>query len=115
MPRGRPGKKINVSLDEELLQRIDDYARSHYMSRSGFLTYAASQILLADKVQRSLDELNSLMKRLYQKAAETSDFSLSEKDAKEFEQIEMAFKLLSGEYARNIAMADNASENQSEE
>ena len=110
MPKGRPGKRINVSFDEELLQKIDDYARLHYMSRSAFLTYAASQVLLADKVQRSFDELNTVMQKIYKRAAATPDFSISEEDAKDFEQLEFALNLLSGKYAENKAMIDNVPE-----
>lgn len=110
MPKGRPGKRINVSFDEELLQKIDDYAQSHYMSRSAFLTYAASQVLLADKVQRSLDELNSVLQKVYKRAAATPDFSISEKDVKELEHMEFMLNLISGEYAENKAMTNNVSE-----
>lgn len=36
---------LNISLPECLVRRIDDYARTHHLSRSGFLARAASQAL----------------------------------------------------------------------
>ena len=37
--------KINISIDDDLLKNIDDYADSHYMSRSGFISFACVQYL----------------------------------------------------------------------
>jgi predicted RNase H-like HicB family nuclease len=39
------GKRINITLPEPLLERIDAYARSHRMTRSGFLASAAAQAM----------------------------------------------------------------------
>lgn len=38
--------RLNISLPEPLVQRIDDYARTHHMSRSGFLAKAAQEALV---------------------------------------------------------------------
>jgi len=40
--------RVNVSLDEGLLSRIDDHVRSHGGSRSGFLAEAARSRLLGN-------------------------------------------------------------------
>lgn len=37
--------RINISLPENLVRSIDDYANSHHMTRSGFLAKAAEQIM----------------------------------------------------------------------
>ena len=37
--------RINVSLPEPLVRRIDGYAKAHHMSRSGFLARAAEEVL----------------------------------------------------------------------
>ena len=37
--------KVNVSLDDELMARIDRYADENYMSRSGLITLACTQYL----------------------------------------------------------------------
>lgn len=38
-------KRINISLPSSLLSRIDEYAESHHLSRSGFLAKAAQQVM----------------------------------------------------------------------
>lgn len=38
-------KKVNISLDEELLAKIDKYADDNFMSRSGFVSLAANRYL----------------------------------------------------------------------
>ena len=53
--------KVQVSLDEKLVERIDSYAAENYMSRSGFISFATSQYLnQSDK--GILD--NEIMKKL---------------------------------------------------
>ena len=36
--------KVNISLDDELMKRLDDYADRNYMSRSGLISLACTQI-----------------------------------------------------------------------
>lgn len=38
-------EKINITLPRRLLARIDDYARAHHMTRSGFLAQAAQKAM----------------------------------------------------------------------
>ena len=42
-----PAEKINVTVPRPVLARIDEYAKSHGMSRSGFLVEAARTAMLA--------------------------------------------------------------------
>ena len=42
-----PAEKINITLPRLLLSRIDDYARSHGATRSGFLAQAARKAMRA--------------------------------------------------------------------
>ena len=37
--------KVNVSIDEELLKRMDKYADENFMSRSGLISLAVTQYL----------------------------------------------------------------------
>ena len=37
--------KVQVSLDERLVERIDSFADANYMSRSGFISFATCQYL----------------------------------------------------------------------
>ena len=36
-----PAEKVNITVPARVLRRIDEYARAHGQSRSGFLTHAA--------------------------------------------------------------------------
>jgi predicted RNase H-like HicB family nuclease len=40
-----PAEKINITVPRLLLRWIDDYAKSHGMTRSGFLTQAARDVM----------------------------------------------------------------------
>jgi predicted RNase H-like HicB family nuclease len=40
--------RLNISLPESLVRRVDDYARAHHLSRSGFLARAAAAALAGD-------------------------------------------------------------------
>ena len=40
-----PAEKINITIPRLLLTRIDEYARSHGATRSGFLAQAARQVM----------------------------------------------------------------------
>jgi len=40
-----PAEKINITIPRMLLSRIDDYAKAHGISRSGFLAQAAQQAM----------------------------------------------------------------------
>ncbi|WP_394753470.1 type II toxin-antitoxin system HicB family antitoxin [Crenothrix sp.] len=40
-----PAEKINITLPRMLLSHIDDYAKAHGISRSGFLAQAAQQAM----------------------------------------------------------------------
>ncbi|MBF0284867.1 MAG: type II toxin-antitoxin system HicB family antitoxin [Magnetococcales bacterium] len=47
--RIRPkAQRLNISLPEPLVRRIDDYARTHRMTRSGFLAQAAENALRSE-------------------------------------------------------------------
>ncbi len=37
--------RLNISLPEYLVSRIDSYAKAHHMSRSGFLAIAAERVM----------------------------------------------------------------------
>lgn len=59
--------RVNMTLNDELLQRIDNYANSNYMSRSSVVAFACNQFLMAHELQSLLVD----MKRCFQKIAET--------------------------------------------
>ena len=56
--------KIQISLDDELLKRVDSYADDNYMSRSGLLTLAITQFLNANEVTKAIVSLNTTMQAI---------------------------------------------------
>lgn len=40
-----PAEKINITVPGRLLKQIDEYARRHHQTRSGFLTQAALEVM----------------------------------------------------------------------
>ena len=56
--------KVGITLDDELLKRIDTYADANYMSRSGFLSVAATQYLNAVEVETAIKEMSLAMRKI---------------------------------------------------
>lgn len=56
--------KIQVSLDDELVKRIDDYADNNYMSRSGLVSFAVTQFLNSADVSTAIKELAFCMRKI---------------------------------------------------
>ena len=43
--------KINISINDELLTRIDKFSDSNYLSRSGLISLACNQYLITQEAQ----------------------------------------------------------------
>ena len=56
--------KVGITLDDELVKRIDDYADRNYMSRSGLLSLAATQYLNATDMTFAIKEIALTMKKI---------------------------------------------------
>lgn len=50
--------KINISLDDELVKRIESYVDANYMSRSGFISLACTQYLASADVVTAIKSLS---------------------------------------------------------
>lgn len=57
-------KKVQISIDDELLDRIDNFADQSYMSRSGFITLACSQYLNQSEVLFAIKDLSLAMQKI---------------------------------------------------
>ena len=60
MPKN-PAKKLNVTIREDLLERMDSYAADNGMSRSGLIAIAVTQYLNAAEAMPSVNKLLSAM------------------------------------------------------
>lgn len=56
--------KVNVTLQDELVSRIDNFADENYMSRSGFLTLAAVQYLNTQDTMRLIRDMSLAMRKI---------------------------------------------------
>ena len=60
--------KLQISLDDELVARIDNCADKNYMSRSGFISQACVQLLNQTELVSSVNRISYAC----QKVAETN-------------------------------------------
>lgn len=56
--------KVQVSLDDELVNRIDSYADANYMSRSGLISYATTQFLNQSDVIMAIKNISLAMSKI---------------------------------------------------
>lgn len=74
--------KVNVTLDDKLMERVDAYANENYMSRSGLISFACTQFLNQNDAIRSIKEMGYLMKKI------ADNGSVDEETLKQLEDIE---------------------------
>ena len=87
--------KINMTINDELLKRVDDYAKANYLSRSGFLAICATQYLNAAELTASINS----MALCFRQIAETG--SLSDEQMKQLKDFEVLSRILS-ENSKNV-------------
>ncbi len=56
--------KINITLDDELLQRIDKYADEIFMSRSGFISLCCANYLSANEGMIAIKNISLAMQKI---------------------------------------------------
>lgn len=82
--------KINVSLDDKLVQRIDDYADANYMSRSGLISFATTQFLNQADMVRCINDMGLAMRKIADTGKVDHD---TMEQLEEFERIAQYFTL----------------------
>lgn len=75
--------RVTMTLNDELLKRLDTYAKANYMNRSSVVSFACNQFLMANELQSLMVDL----KRAVQKIADCG--TVSEEQMKELEKFEM--------------------------
>lgn len=65
--------KVNLSLDDRLMERIDEYADAHYMTRSGFVSLACSNYLQSEDVAKAIVDMSLCMKKIADKGQVDED------------------------------------------
>lgn len=82
--------KVQISLDDSLLNRCDNYADNNYMSRSGLISVALTDYLNQKEAISSMREVTLAVKKI-------ADAGVLDSDALEkLEDFERVVKLFSG-------------------
>lgn len=82
--------KVNVTLDEDLLLRIDNYAEVNYLNRSSLVSLATTQFLNSSDVSKAIVDLAFAVRKI----ADTG--SVDEETRKKIEDFERLSRILSG-------------------
>lgn len=56
--------KVNITLDDELMKRLDDYADRNYMSRSGLMSLAVTQYLNTNEMILAVKDMALCMRKI---------------------------------------------------
>lgn len=83
--------KINVTVDEKLLNRADVFADDNYMSRSGLFSLALTQYLNQNDLTRSISDLAVTMRKI------ADSGKISDEDKKNLKDFEYLAQLITGE------------------
>lgn len=59
--------KVQITLDDELLKRVDEFADENYMSRSGLLAISATQYLNTKDLFKALNKMSLAMQTIADK------------------------------------------------
>ena len=87
--------RVNMTLNNELLERIDNYAKSNYMNRSSVVSFACNQFLISNELQSLLVD----MKRALQTIANKE--TITDEQLKELEKFENICDLITKKMPEN--------------
>lgn len=80
--------KVNITVDEDLLRRIDEYAEESYMNRSSLVSLATTQFLNAADVITAVKTMSVAMRKI----ADTG--VVDEESVRQLEDMERLVKML---------------------
>jgi metal-responsive CopG/Arc/MetJ family transcriptional regulator len=87
--------RVNMTLNDELLQRIDSYAKANYMNRSSVVSFACNQFLMANELQSLLIDMKRAMQKIAENGVCTDD------QMKELEKFSALCELVTKQGAEN--------------
>ena len=79
--------KVQISIDDELLARLDAYADNHYMTRSGVIAYAVNNILVQEEATQLFRNISLAMKKIADTGTITDE---QKKDLDDFHKLASA-------------------------
>lgn len=82
--------KVQITLDDALMERVDAYADENYMSRSGLLSLAVTQYLNSADVTKAIKDMALCMRKI----ADTGN--IDDETRKQLNEFEILSKMLVG-------------------
>lgn len=79
--------KIQISINKELLKKVDDYAESLFISRSGLISQALTQLLQADSMINAIVTTSIALTRIADTGQISDDDMRKLKDFEKFVQM----------------------------
>lgn len=56
--------KVQITLDDKLVERLDNYADANYMSRSGLISFATTQYLNQVDIMLMIKDMTFAMRKI---------------------------------------------------
>lgn len=82
--------KIGITMDDDLVKRMDEFAGRNYMSRSGFISFCVSQYINSIQSATALTDIAFTLRRI-------ADSGKLDDDAlKKLEELEQLSRLIAG-------------------
>lgn len=88
MATKKTSTKISISIDENLLESVNEYCKNNFMTKSGLFAMSVHQFLMQQKTITLLESLTVAMNRV------ADNGNVDEETAKELESMQQMVNLL---------------------
>lgn len=82
--------KVNITLDEDLMRRVDEYAEENYLNRSSLVSLATTQFLNAADVTKAIKDMAFSMRKI------ADNGEIDDETRRELEDFERLSRMLVG-------------------
>lgn len=83
--------KVGITMNDDLMHRIDEYCANNYLSRSGFLSLAANTYLNNELAIKAVFDLSVSMRQI------ADSNKINDEDVRKIEKIVATYKVLTEE------------------
>lgn len=80
--------KISISIDDELLKKVDEYKDKHFLKRSAVFSIAVGNLILQDEMVKTLKAMQSALETVSQGK------ELTDEDKEKMDQFEFLCKTI---------------------
>lgn len=91
LENGGKKMKLQISLDEKLVERLDNYAEANYMTRSGLISFATTQYLNQADMILLIKDMSLAMRKI------ADNGSVDDKTMEQLEDFERLCKMMIGQ------------------